>query len=149
MSPVCDVTIREMLAEDALAVADLTSQLGYPANESDIKRRYDRIKDRSDARLLVAQDANNAVVGWIHVQVTCLLESDPRAEIWGLVVTESARGTGVGKRLIKAAEAWAVMIGMDTVVVRSNRVRVEAHAFYEHLGYRVIKTQNAFRKTLS
>jgi GNAT superfamily N-acetyltransferase len=145
----CDITIRQMLLEDAATVADLTSQLGYPANESDIRRRYDGIQDRGDARLLVAQDTNNAIIGWIHVQATCSLESDPRAEIWGLVVAESARGTGVGRRLVEAAEEWAVGHGMNVVVLRSNRVRVEAHAFYEHLGYRVIKTQNAFRKTLS
>lgn len=142
-----DITIRQMLSEDAAAVADLTSQLGYPANESDIRRRYDRIKDRPETRILVAEHAD-ALVGWIHVQVTYLLESDPRAEIWGLVVTESARGTGVGRRLVEAAEQWAATMGMNVVVLRSNRVRVEAQAFYEHLGYEVIKTQNAFRKTL-
>ncbi len=138
-----------MVSDDISAVADLTTQLGYPATETQVKRRYDFIKDRWDARLLVAQDANRSVVGWIHVQVTYLLESDPRAEIWGLVVSEAARGTGVGRRLVEAAEEWAVMLGMNIVVVRSNHVRVEAKAFYEHLGYTVTKTQNAFRKSLS
>ena len=138
-----------MLPEDAAAVADLATQLGYPSSESDIKRRYDLIKDRSDARLLVAQDANGAVVGWIHIQATCLLEADTRVEIWGLVVAEAARRTGVGRRLVEAAEEWAVKLGLNVVVLRSNRLRLEAQAFYEHLGYRVMKTQNAFRKTLS
>jgi hypothetical protein len=32
--------------------------------------------------------------------------------------------------------------------LRSNVLRVEAHAFYEHLGYRNVKKQNAFRKEL-
>ena len=144
-----DVLIRQMLRDDAEAVADLATQLGYPATETEINRRYDLIKDRWDARLLVAQNASRNVVGWIHVQVTYLLESDPRAEIWGLVVAESARGTGVGRRLLEAAEEWAVMLGMSVVVVRSNNARVEAKGFYEHLGYKVKKTQNAFRKELS
>ena len=143
------VIIRQMVADDITAVADLTTQLGYPATDMQVKRRYDFIKDRWDARLLVAQNANRSVVGWIHVQVTYLLESDPRAEIWGLVVSEAARGTGVGRGLVEAAEEWAVMLGMNIVVVRSNHVRVEAKAFYEHLGYTVTKTQNAFRKSLS
>lgn len=138
-----------MLPDDAAAVADLTSQLGYPANESEIRRRYDLIKDRWDARLLVAQHAELAIVGWIHVQVTYLLECDPRAEIWGLIVSKTARGSGVGRRLVEAAEEWALVLGMDVVVVRSNYLRLEAQGFYEHLGYRVIKTQNAFRKTLN
>jgi GNAT superfamily N-acetyltransferase len=148
MSGARTIVIRQMLPEDATAVADLTSRLGYPASESDIRRRYGLIKDRSDARLLVAEDGDRGVAGWIHVQATCLLESDPRAEIWGLVVAEDVRGTGVGRRLLEAAEGWAVALGLDSVVVRSNQQRVEARAFYEHLGYRVTKTQNAFRKHL-
>jgi ribosomal protein S18 acetylase RimI-like enzyme len=88
-------------------------------------------------------------VGWIHVQAAYLLESDPRVEIWGLAVDEAARGTGVGRRLVESAEAWAVVLGMRVVVVRSNHLRVGARAFYEHLGYEVTKTQSAFRKSVS
>jgi ribosomal protein S18 acetylase RimI-like enzyme len=140
--------IRQMLPEDAAAVAGLTSQLGYPATESEIKRRFDRIKDRWDARLFVAKQPEHLIVGWIHVQATYLLEADPRAEIWGLVVAEGARGLGVGRALVEAAEEWAGRLNLDVVVVRSNQVRVRARGFYEHLGYTVTKTQHAFRKTL-
>ena len=143
------VIIRQMKAEDIAAVADLTSQLGYPATESDIKRRYDFIKDRWDARLLVAQHPERQVVGWIHVQATYLLEADPRAEIWGLVISDTARGSGAGRALVEAAEDWAVRLGLGVMAVRSNIVRERAKGFYEHLGYAVYKTQNAFRKTLS
>ena len=143
------VIIRQMQAEDIVAVADLTFQLGYPASESEIKRRYDFIKDRWDARLLVAQHPDRLVVGWIHVQATYLLEADPRAAIWGLVVSEAARGTGVGRALVEAAEDWAVRLGLEVIAVNSNVVRGRAKGFYEHLGYQVVKTQNAFRKSLS
>jgi GNAT superfamily N-acetyltransferase len=142
------VVIRQMQAEDIAAVADLTSQLGYPATESEIKRRYDFIKDRWDARLLVAQRAERLVVGWIHVQATYMLEADPRAAIWGLVVSEAARGTGVGRALVEAAEDWAIRLGFDAIAVNSNAMRERTRGFYEHLGYAVVKTQNAFRKSL-
>src|SRR4029079_16061034 len=46
------VIIRQMRLDDVSTVAELTSQLGYPATDADIKRRYDFIKDRWDARLL-------------------------------------------------------------------------------------------------
>jgi ribosomal protein S18 acetylase RimI-like enzyme len=143
------VVIRQMQPDDVAAVADLTSQLGYPASESETKRRYDFIKDRWDARLLVAQHAERLVVGWIHVQATYLLEADPRAEIWGLIVSEAARGTGAGRALVEAAEDWAVRLGLEVIAVRSNIVREHAKGFYEHLGYAMIKKQNAFRKSLS
>ena len=66
------------------------------------------------------------VVGWIHVQATCLLECDARAEIWGLVFAETARGTGVGRRLVEAAEAWALLRGLAVITLRSNRLRAGA-----------------------
>ena len=143
------VDVRQMRPEDTSSVAALTTQLGYPATEDEIRRRYDLIKDRWDARLFVAQHAGNVIVGWIHVQATYLLECDARAEIWGLVVSDKARGTGVGRRLVEAAEEWALIRGLDVIVLRSNYLRTEAQGFYEHLGYTVTKTQNAFRKNLT
>ena len=97
----------------------------------------------------MAQHGERGVVGWIHAQATYLLEAEPRAAIWGLVVSEGARGTGAGRALVEAAEAWAVHLGFDVMAVSSNVVRQHARGFYEHLGYRVTKTQNAFRKMLA
>ena len=148
MSKVVSVSIRQMRSEDAAPVAALTTQLGYPANEDAIRRRFDVIKDRPDASLFVAVQGD-AVVGWIHVQATNSLEHDTRAEIWGLVVSERTRGAGVGRRLVEAAEEWAVARGLGVMSLRSNQLRTEAHGFYEHLGYKVAKTQSAFRKNLT
>ena len=148
MARAMTVAIRQMRPEDASAAADLTTQLGYPATETDVRRRYELIAERPDARVFVAQ-AGDRVVGWIHVQATHALESDTRAEIWGLVVGETARGTGVGRRLVDAAEEWAVSRGLRVMVLRSNQLRTGAKGFYEHLGYTITKTQNAFRKNLT
>ncbi len=148
MSEALTVALRQMRAEDTAAVARLTTQLGYPATEDEIRRRFDLIKDRWDARLFVAH-TGNLIVGSIHVQATYLLQCDARAEIWGLVVADTARGTGVGRRLVEAAEEWALMRGLAVMVVRSNNLRTDAKGFYEHLGFQVTKTQNAFRKHLT
>jgi GNAT superfamily N-acetyltransferase len=142
------IIVRDMRAADAAAVAVLTCELGYESTEADIARRFDLIKERRDAKLLVAEGGAEDILGWIHMQATYLLESDPRAEISGLVVTEHARGTGAGRQLVEAGERWARSMGLDTVSVRSNQLRVAARGFYEHLDYRVVKVQNAFRKAL-
>jgi ribosomal protein S18 acetylase RimI-like enzyme len=142
------VEVRPMRREDAAAVAALTTELGYPSTADDIGRRYDLINNREDGRVFVA-DAGNMVMGWIHVQTTQLLECDARAEIWGLVVSETVRGSGIGRRLVEAAEGWAHARGIAVVSLRSNQVRTAARGFYEHLGYTVTKTQNAFRKILT
>jgi GNAT superfamily N-acetyltransferase len=77
-----------------------------------------------------------------------LLESGRRCEILGLVVDSTHRGRGVGRRLVQAAEAWALARGLDQMAVRSNVGRAESHPFYERLGYVRAKTQHAYRKRL-
>ena len=59
------------------------------------------------------------------------------------VVAGDRSGPHAGRR----AEEWALTRGIDVMGVRSNSLRVQARAFYEHLGYEITKTQNAFRKS--
>ena len=89
-----------------------------------------------------------AIAGWIHVFVKQLLESDREIEIGGLVVDQNSRRQGAGKALVEHAERWARSKRLKTVYVRSNVIRKEAHIFYQKLGYKIIKTQSAFRKVL-
>lgn len=55
---------------------------------------------------------------------------------------------GVGATLLAAAEAWAAARGHDTLRVRSNVIRVDAHRFYERLGYERVKQSLVFQKHL-
>ena len=138
-----------MRAEDAAAVAELSGQLGYASTPEEIRRRCEVLNRRSDARVLVAEGAGSAVVGWVHVQVLHFVESPPRAEIEGLVVAENARGGGIGRQLVEAAEEWAKALGLDTIGVRSNHLRAGARKFYERLGYNITKTQHVYRKAIN
>lgn len=76
------------------------------------------------------------------------MESDPHAEIGGLVVDERHRDAGIGRLLLEQAEAWARAKGCGTIRLRSNIIRKEAHQFYLNVGYSNNKTQHAFAKTL-
>ena len=142
------VAIRAMAAADVAAAAGLASQLGYPSTSEQVGRRFSAIQTTADSQVLVAADESGAVIGWIHIFGNRLLESEPDAEIGGLVVDESVRGRGVGSALVAAAESWARERGYAVVSVRSNVVRREAHEFYQERGYGVVKTQVKFRKTL-
>jgi GNAT superfamily N-acetyltransferase len=87
-------------------------------------------------------------VGWIHAAEQDILEAGRVCEIWGMVVAEGERGCGLGRRLIEAAEQWALIRGLDQISVRSNVVRAESHPFYERMGYSKFKTQHVYRKRL-
>lgn len=137
-----------MTVTDAAAVAELTTQLGYPVEESELERRFAAIRIASTAEVLVAVDASDQPTGWIHVALMPTLEASDRALIGGLVVDEGHRSAGTGADLVAAAEAWARMRGCEAMVVRSRTTRERAHRFYERLGYREQKRSLVFEKLL-
>ncbi len=137
-----------MTPGDARAVAGLSTQLGYPATARQIDRRLRALADASGSALFVAEDEDEGVAGWLHVRGNHLVESDPFAEIAGLVVDAGARRRGVGQALVAAAERWARSRRYARVRVRSNVRREGARAFYLQLGYGIIKSQYTYDKAL-
>lgn len=140
--------IRPASSADAGVIARLTTELGYPTSADEIKLRLDVLLARETHFIAVAEVLSE-VVGWVAVEHRLLLESGDRVEIIGLVVTESARRTGVGSALVRDAEEWARQRGHRVIGVRSNVERIEAHPFYDRLGYVRAKTQHAYRKDLA
>lgn len=137
-----------MEPRDLAEAAALACQLGYPTTEREIAARFERVSQLGDDRLCVAELAGD-VAGWIHLHVSRTLESDPHVEVLGLVVAEASRRQGVGRALMSEAERWARERGVAAVRLRTNVVRAGAHAFYQQLGYQIVKTQRAFEKRLS
>ena len=141
--------IRKMVQDDFKAVCALTKQLGYPMLELRMYERLQCILNRPEHGAFVAV-LDGSVIGWIHGYVAHILEAPVSfVEIGGLVVDESHRGTGIGRALINAAEDWARSGGFDDIRLRSATKRVEAHKFYESLGYQIVKTQLRFEKKLN
>ena len=143
-----ELRIRRARSMDAPRLADLSSQLGYPATTAQLRDRLRRVSPASQNAVFVAETKNAGVVGWLHVTKQALLESEMRAEVNGLVVAEGHRSLGAGARLIAAAEEWARKHGCKYMSVRSNVIRERAHRFYERNGYEHYKTQKSFRKRL-
>lgn len=148
MTAVVRVHIRPARLEDAQALADLATQLGYPTTAAQCHRRFEAIAAHPDHAVFAAE-AVAGVIGWVHVFIYRLLESDRVAEIGGLVVDEGHREAGIGRQLMARAEAWARQQGCTGIYVRSNVVRERAHRFYASLGFTRIKTQYALLKPLT
>ena len=139
--------IRRAAIGDAPAIASLAGELGYPAEAAAMRARLEPVLRSEDDAVIVGV-AGVAVIGWAHVAVVRLVESDPYAELRGLVVAEALRSRGVGTRLLRAAEEWARSRGPARIRVRSNVLRERTHAFYERHGYTATKSQKVFDKTL-
>ena len=142
-----DVLIRPAREGDAAEIARLSSQLGYPTTEIKIRSRLQRLL-ASPLDLVLVAASNDTVVGWIHGVLSQLLESEFRVEISGLVVDESFQRQGIGRKLVQHIEEWANERGVGELSVRCRTTRLEAHKFYESLGFAAVKTQIAFRKQL-
>ena len=140
--------IRLAKIGDAARLADLSTQLGYPATAAEIRQRLRGIRPATQHAVLVAEAKDAGVIGWLHVSRQPLLEVELRAEVNGLVVAEGHRSLGAGARLLAAAEDWARKHGCKGMSVRSNVIRERAHQFYERNGYEHYKTQKSFRKPL-
>jgi GNAT superfamily N-acetyltransferase len=138
--------IRRARPEDADDLVRLAHVLGYAIDVVTVRATVER-SDQSDAAVLVAT-AGGLIVGWAHVYRTDLVQTMPFAELGGLVVDPKRRGSGVGNRLVEAAEQWAFDHGLAVMRVRSNVVRSGAHRFYERNGYAVEKTSLTFVKPI-
>ena len=139
--------LRRARAEDSQRLAELITQLGYPASTEEIRSRFELIAHDQEHALFVAE-LDGRVAGWVHVFIYKLLEARRLGGIGGLIVDEARRGRGLGRKLMAEAERWAGQQGCTAVDLRSNVIRRRAHEFYEALGYERFKTQYAFRKNL-
>jgi len=143
------MAVRVATISDASAIASLTIEPGYYATEAEMASRILKLLHESSA--VFVSELDGAIAGWLHVclvrRLVCLVRRlivEPFAEMGGLVVGEKFRRRGVGKALVEAAQRWAREQSVARLRVRTNQVRADAKAFYEHLGFQSVKSQAVF-----
>jgi len=144
-----DILIRPATKRDLADLTRLSEQLGYPATRAEMAQRLDDLLYRESHIVLVAQNPQGVVIGWLHGFIRRLLMTDAHIEVGGLIIDEGYRGQGIGNKLISACESWAYDKAIDTILVRSNIVREDAHRFYHRIGYQTLKTSLIFKKELA
>jgi ribosomal protein S18 acetylase RimI-like enzyme len=73
-------------------------------------------------------------IGWIEKQAPGTLR------IAAIAVAEEARGSGVGTRLLEAAEEFAHAQGYKALVLEVVDTNPRARKLYERMGFKIIKT---------
>jgi GNAT superfamily N-acetyltransferase len=99
----------------------------------------------NSALVLARNDDALAAVVTLHC-MTVLHRPRPVGRITALVVEETMRGQGIGRALVNAAEVAPTSAGCGLLEITSNARLVDAHAFYERLGYE--RTSVRLAKTL-
>jgi GNAT superfamily N-acetyltransferase len=142
--PGVELTVRDAGPDDAPAVAELLGELGYPISPREAAARL----GRQGERVLLAE-LDGRVQGLVALSVGSLIQhARPLARVTALVVRESARGRGAGRRLMARAEELARAAGCAGVELTSGlrAEREAAHRFYEALGY--VRTSHRFWRPL-
>jgi GNAT superfamily N-acetyltransferase len=140
--------IRRATSDDAPAIAELSSQLGYAATADDIRQRLLALESRHTEQAVFVACVAAEVVGWVDVALTFHLQSPAYALIGGLMVKDGYRGLRIGRRLCEAAEDWSCALGIQVIRVTSRSTRLDAHRFYLRDGYSEVKTSRVFEKIL-
>lgn len=141
--------IRAPRPTDIDMLVKLTAELGYAATAAQLQARLTILilEFRSTHYVRVAEAADQ-LLGWVQAERRLSLETGERIELVGLVVSETAKRSGVGRQLVQSVEEWARTQNVLQLVVRSNVVRAESHLFYPALGFQANKTQQVYAKTL-
>ena len=127
--------IRNVKVDDAAQVTPLLEELGYEWRTEQVAQRIAAFLANGE-RGLVAEDADGKLLGLLTLHITHVLHrGGPVGRLTTMVVSESARGKGVGRALVDAGEEYLRESGCVMIEVTSNKSRTGAHAFYKALGY--------------
>ena len=153
MSPApSDVLIRRADAHDLPALGDLGAALMRTHYAFDAQRFLEPGSgdhagyaqflgsqlDEPDAIVIVAE-RQRQVVGYVYAAVEPLSWKDLRDEcgfIHDLLVSDAARGGGIGEALLEAAIEWLREQGMPRVVLGTAAQNSRARRLFERHGFR-------------
>ena len=127
--------IRAAALADAAEMARLLSLLGHRTTREELERRWaDWVAAGNTALVVPRADATLAGLAVLH-RMHVLHRPRPVGRVTALVVDRDARGLGLGRALLAAAEAACRAAGCGLMEITSHERLVDAHAFYAHLGY--------------
>lgn len=137
--------VRTARPADAAAIVKLIALLDHEVDEAGTRERLAELARAKLAPLVATVDAQ--IVGLCGIDVMIAVHREqPVGRINFLVVAADARGQGIGRMLVAAAEDALRRRGCGLVEVTSNDRLTEAHAFYRHMGFE--RTSIRFCKAL-
>ena len=142
------IKIRQAEIKDVERIASLSEQLEYSVTNQQIEQRLTKIKNNDTHIVYVATLEDEYVIAWAHAHICDSIVIPIPGIILGLVVDKDYRHSGIGRFLMQKIEQWASLAGCNSVLLRSNIKRKDAHLFYEKIGYTNIKQSLTFHKKL-
>ncbi len=135
-----NITLRIATAADLPAVLSLYRQLGQDDGSvlepAEAARILQRMREYPDYQLHVAVIDDMVVATFALLIMDNLAHRGAKSAILeDVVVAESRRGQGIGKRMMAHIGELCREKGCYKIALSSNRHRTAAHKFYESLGF--------------
>ncbi|WP_295890685.1 GNAT family N-acetyltransferase [uncultured Vibrio sp.] len=133
--------IRFASESDAAGINKVSEHLGYSQlSSTESTTKLQELLNSPQDQVFVAE-WQGRIIGWLHLFYARRLASDNFFEIGGLVVSPDSRGYGIGRALVQYAQAE----NLGKFRVRCNEKRLDAHKFYESIGFDSSKVQRVFQ----
>jgi aminoglycoside 6'-N-acetyltransferase I len=138
--------IRAVAPRDASAWASMRSCLWPDADPAELAREasafLDGVPSATVHAVFVASEDEVPPVGFIELAVRAFSEgcvSSPVPHVEGWYVQPSARGRGIGRRLIEAAEAWSRALGFSELASDTEIHNTASLSAHEACGFAEIE----------
>ena len=141
-NPSGSITIRDARADDAAAIAALTRRLMPVAEPGRDLAVFDAYFARptdypAGTRTVVACGPDDVPIGYLTVRPeTEYFSGVERAYVERIAVSNTAEGTGIGRRLLDWAAEWARSQGYTSISLDVFASNDRARRFYGRNGYR-------------
>ena len=143
--------LRNITIFDAQEIQSISNfELGYDVNLDIVKKQIRRLTNDNKHHIIIGfeNEQTRKIIGFVHAELYESLYMDTGLNILGLAVDSNFQGQGIGKKLMSSIEDYALKNNISYIRLNSNVRRIDAHKFYESIGYVCDKTQKRLIKKL-
>lgn len=130
------MVIEKLHVEDIPQLIKLYEELVPVKNELEIiQKKYQEIVNDNDYVIFVAKEEEIVGTAMGICCKTLAFSNKDFLVIEDVIVTEKCRGREIGQKLFEALDSFALEKNCGYAILVSSDFRVNAHAFYEKMGY--------------
>ena len=134
------ITTRQATLKDLDGIAPLFDAYrqfyAQPADLALARRYIQERMQRGESVVFVAETADKRLIGFTQLYPTfCSVRATPTFVLYDLFVAPEARGTGAGRALMQAAEAYAAAAGAARLELSTAKTNTIAQSLYESQGW--------------
>ncbi|EGF88995.1 hypothetical protein HMPREF0433_00382 [Gemella sanguinis M325] len=143
--------LRNITIFDAQEIQSISNfELGYDVNLDIVRKQIRKLTNDNKHNIIIGfeNEQTRKIIGFVHAELYESLYMDTGLNILGLAVDSNFQGQGIGKKLMNSIEDYALKNNISYIRLNSNVRRIDAHKFYESIGYVCDKTQKRLIKKL-